>query len=272
MDYIAGIPIDRYASEHGMMLNDRLILFKKVCMAVQYAHQHLVIHRDIKPSNILVISNGEPVLLDFGIAKLLTIDAEQGTRLTKLEGHRPMTPSYASPEQLAGGVITTASDVYSLGVVLFELLTGQLPTGRQTSGPDSAAGEVGDYKTPTPSSVLAECAGKIDGVPTTRSKWIPRLLFRNGNGRRKTSVPDDVDQIVLMALRPEPERRYASTQRLSDDIEKYTRGLPVLAHADSFGYRASKFVRRNKMAIVTAAGLLFRLFQPASVTKSSCHG
>ncbi len=234
MEYVEGEPISTYCDRHGLPLNERLQLFRKVCAPVTYAHQHLVVHRDLKPSNILVDSEGEPKLLDFGIAKLLTPEEEMFTQTAP--GLRAMTPDYASPEQIRGEKITTASDVYSLGVLLYELLTGQKPYREKTRTTEEISRAITDEEPARPSSALQS---------NQQSKV-----------SQERSLRGDLDNIVLMAMRKEPHRRYASAGQFSEDVRRYLAGLPVIAHKDTVSYRASKFIRRNALG-VTAAVLVF---------------
>ncbi len=232
MEYIEGKTLTNFCAAEELDMTERLHLFREVCQAVTYAHQNLVIHRDLKPSNILITA-GVPKLLDFGIAKLLTQDANDFTLTAP--SLRIMTPEYASPEQVKGGRITTSSDIYSLGVILYELLTGQKP-----------------YR------LTSRRAEEIPRAITEQEPRLPSAVLKN-NPPSGTRVPHslrgDLDNIILMALRKEPERRYASVTEFSEDLRRYLEGRPVLAHKDSARYRASKFVRRNKIA-VTAAALL----------------
>ncbi len=231
MEYVEGRPVDRYCDEEKLTLTERLELFRKICSAVHVAHQNLIVHRDLKPANILVGDDGEPKLLDFGIAKLLQSGDFAETIAATAPGMSPMTLSYASPEQLQGRPVTTVSDVYSLGVVLFQLLAGRLPY-------DSANGrnlrhitvEICDVEPPMPSSVTA-----------------PGLQWRR-------QLTGDLDMIVLKALRKGAQDRYASAEQLASDVGRFLKGLPVLAQGDALRYRAGKFLRRHRRAV--AAGLL----------------
>jgi len=225
LDYVEGEPIDRYCERRRLTVEERLRLFRKVCEAVQYAHASLVVHRDIKPGNILVAEDGSPRLLDFGIAKML--EPEPGASTTRT-GARVMTPEYASPEQVRGGTITTASDVYSLGVLLYELLCGQKPQPVPADTPPAEVERRICEEEPRPPSVVA-----------------PEKLRRRLSG--------DLDNIVLMALRKEPERRYASVQQLSEDVRRHLEGLPVVARPATLAYRAGKFVQRHRVGLTATA-------------------
>ena len=234
MEYVEGQRLDQYCNERGLAMVERLNLFRKVCSAVTYAHQHLVIHRDIKPANIRVRAEGEPKLLDFGIAKLLDAEGGQSSGQTlTLQG--VMTPEYASPEQVRGENITTASDVYSLGVVLYELLTGYRPYRITSSRPDEIARAITEQEPIRPSTAI------------TKFKDNQKSAFIT-----KKSLRGDLDNVVLMAMRKEPARRYSSVGQFSDDIRRHLEGLPVIARKDTLTYRASKFVRRNKIGVAAA--------------------
>lgn len=239
MEFVEGLPIEEYCDTHALSIPARLQLFREICAAVSYAHRHLVIHRDIKRSNILVTAEGVPKLLDFGIAKILQ---EDGAPLATLTGQRLMTPEYASPEQARGERVTTASDVYSLGVVLYELLTGQSPYGSITSRSTDFAKVINEVQPKKPSTVVASASSRQS------RGWKPMPQLRG-----------DLDNIVLMALRKEPERRYQSVEQFSEDIRRHLEERPVLARKDTSGYRAAKFMRRNKTALAAAAVVLLVL-------------
>jgi eukaryotic-like serine/threonine-protein kinase len=226
MEYVEGQPIDEHARK--LSLEDRLELFCTVCAAVHFAHQNLVVHRDLKAANILVTPDGTPKLLDFGIAKLLDPERHD-PGLTEL-GIRPMTLESASPEQVGRGTITTASDVYSLGVLLYRLLTDRSPYG-EIKEREALERAILEADPPKPSDV-------VDGREEARR------------------LAGDLDTIVLRALDKNPGRRYASAEQLAADVRRHLDGLPVLARPDTFGYRAGKFVRRHRLGVSAAAAIL----------------
>jgi non-specific serine/threonine protein kinase/serine/threonine-protein kinase len=221
MEYVEGEHLLEWADRRGLSREARIRLFLEVCEAVQYAHQHLVVHRDLKPGNILVGKDGTPKLLDFGVAKLLDVPSDERTATE----HRLLTPEYASPEQVRGERITTASDVYSLGVILYRLLTGALP-----------------YRTKTASSAELERAVVEQAPPST-----------------EPVLGADLDTVLRKALAKEPERRYQTVQEFAEDLRRHLGGRPVLARGDSLGYRAGKFLRRHRLGAAAAAAVFLSL-------------
>jgi non-specific serine/threonine protein kinase/serine/threonine-protein kinase len=253
MEYVEGLPINEYCLAHRLSINDRLKLFRNVCSAVSYAHRHLVIHRDLKPSNIVVTTDGVPKLLDFGIAKVLQHGTDDQPSITST-GTRLMTPEYASPEQVRGQPVTTASDVYSLGVVVYELLTGISPYRFTSRSPTEIERAITEQSPQRPSTAVA------------RSDGNSKFEIRNSKLLR-----GDLDNIVLMALRKEPERRYQSAEQFSEDIRRHLEALPVLARKDTVGYRTEKFVRRNRAATAAAALVVVSLLGGIVATTWEAH-
>jgi serine/threonine-protein kinase len=244
MECVSGMPLPEFARQGQLDLRQRLALFLKLCHAVAYAHSRLVVHRDLKPSNVLVSADGEPKLLDFGIAKLLDDSAARNT----LTGERVFTPTYAAPEQLAGEPVSTATDVYALGLILFELLTGEQPGARPqaltTERPSQARHRVGDTG---PAAI------------------------------RAAQLRGDLDLIVIKAMARDPARRYPTAQALADDLSRFVAGHPIQARPDSVGYRLGKFTRRHATAVAAAAlvvlalagGLTVALWQAHRATQAS---
>ena len=258
MEYVEGKPIDTHCDEHKLSIDERLELFDTVCDAVHYAHRNLVVHRDLKPANILVTEDGTVKLLDFGIAKLLgdedaSDDADFGI-LTRT-GESVMTPAYAAPEQIRGDDITTATDIYALGVVLYELLTGSRPFEKErplhelrelilTADPERPSTKLGR----TTGSGVSDATSRLETISTARSTRSERL-------RRRLS--GDLDTICLKALRKEPERRYTSVEQLASDVHRHLVGLPISARPDTIQYRVRKFASRHRGGLgLAAAGVL----------------
>ena len=259
MEYVDGMPIDAYCDTHRLDIAARLRLFQTVCAAVHYAHQNLIVHRDLKPSNILVTASGAPKLLDFGIAKLL--DERQAGRHTLAVTHadiRVMTPDHASPEQVRGQLITTSSDVYVLGVLLYKLLAGTGPFFIPSMRLTDIERAICEKDPPLPSDAV----GTDDSVET---REIADARGASANRLRRI-LRGDLDNIVLMAMRKEPERRYASSQQMASDIQRYLEGKPVIARRDTMSYRTVKFVRRHWLPVGAGASVVFLILAFATTT------
>jgi serine/threonine protein kinase len=264
MELIEGEPIDDYCERHQLSTVDRLKLFLCVCSAVQYAHQRLIVHRDLKPGNILVAGDGTPKLLDFGIAKILDPDEVPGPMEPTLTVFRVLTPGYASPEQIKGEPITTATDVYSLGVILYELLTGRSPYRVTSRSPQELARAVCEAEPEKPSTAIRRVAGKA--APGPWQQPVSREHDDTSSGKLIKKLTGDLDNIVLMALRKEPQRRYASVEQLGEDVRRHLEDLPVIARKDTARYRTSKFVTRHKAAVIAAAATTVVLLVALVVT------
>ncbi len=260
MEYVDGLPIDEYCDAHRLTIGHRLRLFAGVCDAVAHAHRRLVVHRDLKPTNILVAEGGAPKLLDFGIAKLL--DEPEGASLTRTGGGFLLTPEYASPEQVRGDAITTASDVYALGVLLYELLTGERPLRVRSNRPDEIARAICDIDPPRPSTRVtraraatrrADAAGRPDTLVARAAARATRP------SRWRAVLAGDLDAIVMTALRKEPGRRYPSAEALADDVRRFLAGQPILARPSTWPYRARRFVARHRWSVAAAATVVVLL-------------
>ncbi len=262
MELVDGVPLTQFCDARRSNLEERLHLFLQICDAVQFAHRNLVVHRDLKPSNILVSPEGRAKLLDFGIAKLLD-HSDRAAALT-LADDRLLTPDYASPEQLHGSTITTTSDVYSLGVLLHQVLTGTLPERKpRTTSEKPTQGSFGGL--PRPPSAVAKDRSKPQstGPQSSGPQSSGSPPFHPVPPRR---LQGDLDNIVLKALNPEPVGRYSSVERLAADINNHLAGLPVAARPPRFLYRASKFVRRHAVGVAVAASVLALLVTFSTVT------
>jgi len=264
LEYVEGDHIDRYSDQHRLDVDARLRLFLDVAGAVAHAHANLIVHRDLKPSNVLVRQDGEVKLLDFGIAKLLEGEGQDGeATLLTVQGGRAMTPEYAAPEQVTGAPVTTATDVYALGVLLYVLLTGQHPAGRGPHSPADLVKAIVDTEPRRLSDIVT--SSKADEETTS------------ANAASRTATPDklrrllrgDLDTIVAKALKKKPEERYSSVTAFADDVARYLKHEPISARPDTVAYRAAKFVRRNRtavalaslVALATGAGLVGTLMQ-----------
>ena len=247
LEYVAGERIDHWCDARKLGIDARLQLFMQVCEAVAYAHAHLVVHRDLKPANILVSDDGHVKLLDFGVAKLL-VDADEGNELTELTraGAAGLTPEYAAPEQVEGGAITTATDVYALGVVLFGLLSGARPYGGTSRGVAAMARAIVEEP---PRSLTAALRESPDAAPS-RGASLASL---------EQALRGDLETIVAKALKKAPQERYATVQELRDDLQRHLAHEPVSAQPDTFGYRAAKFAQRNRTQVFALAAVMAAL-------------
>ena len=260
MDYVEGSPIDEYCDRQRLSVEERLHLFGRVCEAVEYAHQEGVIHRDLKPSNILVTADGVPKLLDFGIAKVLSAQrSDEALRLTHT-GARCMTPAYASPEQVRGKSPTFATDIYSLGVVLYELLTGHRPYRLKEHTPAEMERAICEQEPEAPSTAVSEW--KVTSADGTGVSKTTKLVSQTREGqpdKLRRRLRGDLDTILLKALQKEPERRYGSVAELAGDIDRHLQLLPVKARRSTLLYRASKFLRRYKIEVGAALIVMLAL-------------
>jgi Tol biopolymer transport system component/serine/threonine protein kinase len=254
MEYIEGKPITAYCDDHQLTTRERVEMFRLVCSAVQSAHDRKVVHRDIKPGNILVKNDGQPKLLDFGIAKILDPDLATHTLDPTATVLRLMTPEYASPEQVRGDEITSASDVYSLGVLLYELLTGHRPYRLKTRLPHEVAHIICDEAPEKPSTMVGKTELITRGTegPITLTPEVVSSARRSRPEELRRTLSGDLDNIILMAMRKEPARRYSCAGELREELDRYLEGRPVRARKDTAFYRARKAMRRNRTLIAAS--------------------
>jgi serine/threonine protein kinase len=266
LEYVEGDHIDRYCDKNTLDVRSRVRLFLDALHAVAQAHANHIVHRDLKPSNILVRTDGQAKLLDFGIAKLLECDGQSGEAPLTVEGGRAMTPEYAAPEQLKGEPVTAATDVYASGVLLYVLLTGHHPAGEGPRTPAGLVKAILDIEPPRPSEIVA---------PTRLSQETSST-----NARRRATTPDklarslrgDLDTTVAKALKKNPQERYGSVKAFADDLERYLRHEPITARPDTIAYRASKFVRRHRSSVTATLLVALALVSTAVFTWFFPHG
>jgi serine/threonine protein kinase len=272
MEYIEGQTIREYCDTNRLTTIERLKLFRTVCSAVHFAHQNLIVHRDIKPGNILVTADGTAKLLDFGVAKLLSPTAQAG-EITEATS-RVMTPEYASPEQARGETITTASDVYSLGVLLYELLTGHRPYRVASLSLVEMIDAICKQEPAKPSTAIGRTETSPGGGGSTEVTVTPEKVSKARDSepyRLRRELEGDLDNIVLKAMRKEPQRRYASVEQFSEDINRYFQRLPVIARQDTLSYRTGKFVSRHKAGVAAGALIIIALLAGAVTTLWQAH-
>ncbi|KAA1260448.1 Serine/threonine-protein kinase PrkC [Rubripirellula obstinata] len=271
MDYVDGLRINEYCDTKRLTIRDRLRLFCKACEAVQFAHQNAVLHCDLKPSNLLVTAEGQPMLIDFGVAKLTADAAVSSPALTQTLQHA-FTPGYASPEQINGQCETTATDVYSLGVILYELLSGRQPHRMDGRSLAETVKLTCDITPAKPSSAVKQIVNVLPGdepSADSNAESTPAMLgeLRGvGSKRLQYDLRGDLDRIIMKAIDKQVERRYATVEQLTEDIQRFLDGKPVKAQPDRLGYRVKKFVRRNAVAVTLAASFLLMLLLGITIT------
>ena len=257
MEYVDGLPIDKYCDNHRLTIKERLNLFIDVCEAVQFAHGKLVVHRDLKPTNIFVKENGEVKLLDFGIAKALNTDENQDQFSITRRGLLPLTPTYASPEQVLDKDVTVASDIYQLGVILYELLVGTPPYDLRGCSPGEIEGII-CRENPDRLSLTVK---KVQTAESYKGNTPDKISFtrRTSPGQLRKKLRGELERIIFKAMHKDHGRRYDSADQLAADIQLYLSGRPIMAHPDSRRYRAGKFIKRHKIGFVSAVTILFLL-------------
>ncbi len=280
MEYVEGLPIDDYCHTNNLDINQRLDLFREVCSAVDFAHRNLIVHRDLKPTNILVNEDGTPKLLDFGISKILSEELA-GAGSATVTNMGVMTPSYASPEQIQGKSVTTATDIYSLGVILYELLSGYRPFEKKGQDLKEIYKAIIETDPPLPSSLKADLSKeKLELWKTGSDENIQKSPSATNKSKIQTNprsvisnpqLKGDLDNIILKALRKEPERRYSSAENLAEDIKRHLRGLPVTARPNTFSYRAEKFIKRNRAGVFAGIVLLLAIIGGIAATLSQAR-
>ncbi|HEX8734128.1 MAG TPA: serine/threonine-protein kinase [Pyrinomonadaceae bacterium] len=270
MEYIEGLAIDKFCRENSLSLEDRLRLFNKVCDAVAFAHRNLIIHRDLKPSNILVTKDGNVKLLDFGISKLLGAESDgMPPAATTILG--AMTPEYAAPEQIKGETVTTAADIYALGVVLYKMLTGSHPFDLNGKTNGELLEIITNSEPVAPSQTRPRNVKERNrergapGLTSESSAAAASSAFSVALSFPLSRLKGDLDNIILKSLRKEPERRYRTVEQFSEDIRRFLDGLPVVARPSTFTYQASKFYRRNKMPVLAGAVILLSLLSGIAI-------
>jgi non-specific serine/threonine protein kinase/serine/threonine-protein kinase len=262
VDYVEGVPIDRYADEHKLSITERLRLYVEVCEAVHHAHQSLIVHCDLKPTNILVTADGAPMLLDFGIAKLLDPTSMGISAQAAMTRQRAFTPDYASPEQLRGEPVGTTTDIYALGVVLYELLTGHSPYRTPAGSLADWIRSVCETDAEAPSTAIQRVTETSADGDRPAETVTPQTVSESREGDPQTlrkRLRGDLDAIVLKALRKDPRDRYGSVDQLAEDIRRHLTGRPVLARKSTAAYVARKFFARHKLMVAAAAVLLLTL-------------
>lgn len=267
LEYVAGVPIDEYCHKLDLSVTKRLELFRSVCSAVQHAHKNLVVHRDLKPGNILVTADGTPKLLDFGISKMLDQQHGEQPADRTLTVMRMMTPDFASPEQVRGDAITTSSDIYSLGVILYLLLTGQRPYRIASTAPHEIIKAICDTDPEKPSTAAIR---KLSHSKVASPKNLESTSPASEDNRRKEklrrALSGDLDNIVLKALRKEPERRYVTVEQFSEDVRRHLENLPVIARKETPAYLASKFILRHKAGVAAGVAIVLTLVAGLAIT------